>query len=99
MPEYAILLIGFLVVAALVHRIFRLRVYASVKQAIIVHGFGLIAGSLWDQYAIWRGMWVYNKYFLLGQWIGYMPLEDYLFVLIVPYVMFVAAAFVKKKIK
>ncbi|MCX6793767.1 MAG: lycopene cyclase domain-containing protein [Candidatus Gottesmanbacteria bacterium] len=99
MSEYVTMLVGLFVIATLVHHIFHLRVYASVKQAIIVHTFGLIVGIMWDQYAIWRGLWAYNKQFLLGSWIGYMPLEDYGFVLIVPYVMFVVAAFVKKKIK
>jgi len=45
----------------------------------------LTIAVMWDQFAIYRGHWSFNPKFLLGPKIGYMPIEEFLFVFVVGY--------------
>ncbi len=40
---------------------------------------------LWDNWFTWLGVWEFNPTFVLGIFIGYLPLEEYLFFLFVPF--------------
>lgn len=54
------------------------------------HGWGVVSlrqffviGVVWDSFTIWRGHWLFPAGKNLGIVIGNMPLEEYLFALIV----------------
>jgi len=61
---------------------FNLRLFHSIREALIVFGSLLVIGSIWDSFAIFRGYWIYDRTFLVGVTIGFMPLEEYLFMLV-----------------
>ncbi|MBU0978068.1 MAG: lycopene cyclase domain-containing protein [Nanoarchaeota archaeon] len=64
---------------------FHIHLYKSRKERIIIPVIFLIIGSIWDSFAIWRGHWTFQGPGLIGVTIGFMPFEEYLFALIVPY--------------
>ena len=47
--------------------------------------FFFLFGIVWDSLAILRGHWSFPVDKTLGITIGLMPLEEYLFILIIPY--------------
>ena len=53
----------------------------KITKAIPV---ALVLGILWDYIAIERGWWSYGKEFLLGPSILGIPIEDFLFFIVVP---------------
>jgi len=89
MPEYAIILSLFLGVAVFLKWRFKVRLFSSPYRALAFFSIVLILGIIPDQYAIWRGLWAYGDQFLLGSRIGYMPLEEYLFMAILTFFVLV----------
>jgi lycopene cyclase domain-containing protein len=43
-----------------------------------------ILGVVWDLFAVWRGWWAFpNAQYLTGFYILWLPIEEYLFILVV----------------
>jgi lycopene cyclase domain-containing protein len=59
----------------------------------------LIFGSVWDNFAVHKGHWFYPGKGLLGPFIFNIPIEDYIFIIVVTYIILVEYAFSKKFIK
>lgn len=64
---------------------FRVHLYHSRRQAIITTFVLFAVGTLWDLYALSRGHWQFPGPGLVGVHIGPLPLEEYLFMFIVPF--------------
>lgn len=83
--SYLNILLIFLLSAVFLEWKFRVRLYHSLKERIIiVMGFFVIFIA-WDYLATFLGHWAFLGDGLLGIYIGILPIEEYLFVLIVPY--------------
>lgn len=63
---------------------------------ILLYILTFIIGTAWDNYAVYNGHWTYSGKETLGIFIGYLPLEDYLFFLLVPYCILVGYKFFEK---
>ena len=87
--EYLIILICILVLAFLTHKLCKIKLFKSKLSAIAIFASTLIVGGVWDNYAVWRGHWFYPGKGTLGIFLGYLPLEDYLFIIIVTYAILV----------
>lgn len=83
--EYFIILMALLLITFFLERKYKIHLYNSLKQRLFTVTLFCVIGILWDSYAIWRGDWVFPEGKNLGIIIGFMPLEEYLFILIVPY--------------
>lgn len=97
--EYLIILLFFLITAALAEWKYHIHLYHSRKERLIVVLFFFITGALWDTYAIWRGHWSFPGEGLIGIKIGLMPLEEYLFMLIIPFWILTFYKILDKKVK
>ena len=64
---------------------FKLKLFGSVKEGLLVMGALFVIGCVWDNFAILRGYWAYKEEFFVGIKFGVMPLEEYLFVLVIPF--------------
>ncbi len=85
MPEYALILLLLLICTVYLHRRYHLKLFQSPQHLIISYAIILSFGILWDQYAISKGHWSFNQQYLLGPRIGFMPVEEYAFGIILPY--------------
>lgn len=97
--EYLIILILIFASSLSLNLFYGIRAYDSVKEGIIITLFFLIIGTLWDHFAIYRGHWIFPGTGLLGIKIGLMPLEEYLFTMIIPFWIITTYKFVKKIFK
>jgi lycopene cyclase domain-containing protein len=70
--------------------------FRSLKEALTVIGSLFIIGSVWDSFSIFRGYWVFNKDFFLGINVGLMPMEEYLFMLVIPFMTLVVYRIAKR---
>jgi len=68
-----------------------------VKEGLLLAILLLVIGGLWDTYAILRGYWSFREQFFIGINIGVMPLEEYLFMLIIPFLVLVLYRIVTRK--
>ncbi len=66
---------------------------------IVMYASVLVIGGIWDNYAVWRGHWFYPGVGTLNLFFGYIPLEDYLFIIVVTYAILVGYEYYKKHIK
>ena len=82
--EYLTILSVMLVVTFILEKSNHIHLYHSRKERFEIVGLFLLVGVIWDTFAIWRGHWIFPAG-NLGITIGLMPLEEYLFILIVPY--------------
>jgi len=83
--EYLIVLVLFFLITLLIKWKFKLKVYSSNRQALFATLLFLIIGVLADSFAVWRGYWVFYEPYVLGTYIGFLPLEEYVLFLVAPF--------------
>ena len=96
--EYLIILLFWLIVAAAIHYHYRLRLYKNVRQMVVTVGFYFIVGVAWDIIGASREHWTFGHENLIGIRLGVLPIEELLFMLIVPYGILVFYEFFGMKI-
>jgi lycopene cyclase domain-containing protein len=99
MFEYILILIILLIITIILEKAFHIRLYHNLKERLIVTGLFFIFGVLWDTFAIWRGHWLFPQGRNLGIVIGLMPLEEYLFILMLPYFILTVYKIIDSKFK
>lgn len=85
--------IGFFLISFAIHMFSGIKLFVSKKQMFLIYATTLIIGSIWDNYAVFRGHWFYPGDGTLGIFIGLIPLEDYIFMILVPYSLIVLYKF------
>ena len=98
MPEYFLILLSFLIITVFLHKKFKIKIYKSIKHLVITNLIFLVMGTVFDHFAIWRGHWSFGEKYLLGSKIGLMPIEEYGFILIMTYFIFVVYRILEKYI-
>jgi lycopene cyclase domain-containing protein len=89
MLEYLILMLVF-TLPFIMFALYKKRLYALCLAAIM----GLIIGVPWDLISAgYFHTWFWSRSTLLDVWIGPLPLEEYLFMVLVP-MMFLGAALI-----
>ncbi len=83
--EYLLILLVVLALSLLLEKKNHLHLYRNRKERLLLTGLFFLVGSIWDSYAVWRGHWLFPNNKTVGVTIGLLPLEEYLFFLIVPY--------------
>jgi lycopene cyclase domain-containing protein len=78
---------------------FKVRLFSSVKEALIFYTVVLFFGIIWDSFAIYRGHWTYPESGIAGIRVGLIPIEDYLFILVVSFAVLVVYKVLTKKEK
>ncbi len=83
--EYLTILIILLFITVILEKSNHIHLYHTRKERFEIMGLFFLVGVVWDTFAIWRGHWLFPMGKTLGIKIGLMPLEEYLFILIIPY--------------
>ncbi len=87
--EYLLLLVSILLICIIVNLKFKLHIFESSNQAVVVFVSLFVVGTVLDSFAVLRGYWSYNTSgnFFVGIKIGVLPLEEYFFMIVVPYMI------------
>jgi len=96
--EYLIVLIFIFLVCIAVKVRYGLRIFKSAKECVLVLGSLFVIGSGLDSFALLRGYWSLEAKFFVGIKIGVMPLEEYLFMLVIPILTLTVYRLVREKI-
>ncbi|NQV08400.1 lycopene cyclase domain-containing protein [Candidatus Woesearchaeota archaeon] len=83
--EYLIIEIILILITFLIHRHYKIKIFKSKKQMLFFWILVSIGGVIWDNYAVYRGHWLYPGKGTIGVNIGLIPLEDYIFMFLVGY--------------
>ena len=97
--EYLIVLLLLFASAMAMEWKFHVRLCHSRKERIIVSAVFFVMGVLWDNFAIFRGHWFFPGSGLIGITIGLMPLEEYIFMLILPFWILTVYKVLDKRIR
>ena len=73
-----------LVGTAPVEFVLRTRVYRRWRRLLTAIAPGLVLGLAWDFFAIHRGDWSFDGRYLIGARLADLPLEEFLFFLVIP---------------
>jgi lycopene cyclase domain-containing protein len=63
----------------------KIQLFKSTREALRFFLACLAIGVTWDSFAIFRGHWSFGEQFFTGIKLGLMPVEEYLFILIIPF--------------
>jgi len=83
--EYFLILLVLFFFALFIEKKNHIHLYKSRRERFEIVTFFFLFGVIWDSFAIFRGHWIFPIEKTLGITIGVMRLEEYLFVLIIPY--------------
>jgi lycopene cyclase domain-containing protein len=83
--EYLLILTFWFLAAFVLSLNQKIHLYKSRRERLEIVGFFFVVGVIWESFAIMRGHWIFPPEKTLGIKIGVMPLEEYLFILVVPY--------------
>ncbi|MDO8628142.1 MAG: lycopene cyclase domain-containing protein [Nanoarchaeota archaeon] len=97
--EYLLILVSIFIINILVEWKYHVHLYHSRKERVTIVLILFVSALLWDWYAIWRGHWVYPGNGLVGLFIARIPVEDFLFFLVVPQSVLVVYKLFDRKIK
>lgn len=64
---------------------YNIHLYGTRKERILITLIFFVIGVAWDSFSVMHKTWVFPGRGLVGIWIGVLPLEEYLFSLIVPF--------------
>lgn len=95
--EYLSILIAILLITIFVEYRYKIRLYHSRKERVFVTLNIFLFGMIWDYFATYRQHWVFPGDGLIGLRIFGLPVEEFLFFLIVPYAALVMYKFYDKK--
>jgi len=95
--EYLAILFSVFLISSSLKFKYKIQLFNSVKEGVLLAIALLVIGGLWDSYAILRGYWSFEEEFFIGVNIGVMPLEEYLFMLIIPFLVLVLYRIITKK--
>jgi lycopene cyclase domain-containing protein len=96
--EYLLVMISVFLICTAVKLRYRLQMFNSAKECVLVLGSLFVIGSCLDSFALLRGYWNFEEKFFVGIKIGVMPLEEYLFMLVIPFLTLTVYRLVKEKI-
>jgi len=82
---YLATLVAFFVFAIWLEWKYRFHLYQTRKERILITLIFFVIGVAWDSFATIHKTWIYPGNGLVGVWIGVLPIEEYLFSLIVPF--------------
>ena len=82
---YILILIGLLTVTAILQKKYKIHIYNTKLERLAIPLIFFMVGIIWDTIAVINGHWYFNEANLLGIEIGVLPIEEYLFFLIIPY--------------
>lgn len=85
MPEYFLILLALFLAGFILHRLFAVKLFRTTKHMIFTYSVSLVVGTIWDQFAIWRGHWSFGEQFLLDIKLGFMPIEEFFFIVVLTY--------------
>lgn len=75
-----------------------MRLYNSRRERLIIPLVFFVIAAVWDNFAVYRGHWSFEGAGLIGIKIGLIPLEEYLFFLIIPYFIITVYKVLKREI-
>ena len=82
---YIISVFILLIIGITLEFFFKEHLFHFLKARIMWALVFLVVGTIWDTYAIPNGHWVFTGKGILGVYIGVIPLEEFMWFLIVPY--------------
>ena len=95
--EYLILMISVFLACIAVKLGYKLQLFKSKKHAALTLGGLFVIGSALDTFALMRGYWSYQRQYFVGITIGVMPLEEYIFMLVIPFLTIVLYRLASKR--
>lgn len=83
--RYILILLVILLFAFFLHKKFKIKVFRNYKHWLYYSSLMFFLGLVWDYYSVSQGIWIFPIGNTLGVRIGVLPIEEYMFFLIVPY--------------
>jgi len=97
--EYFIILLIFLLFTLVLEKTQHIHLYHNRQERFEIILIFFVVGVIWDSFAVYRGHWIFPKNKTIGITLGLLPLEEYLFFLILPYFVLTVYKFIDSKFR
>jgi len=94
--EYLISLVLLLLIAVCLKFKYKISIFKSTKEIITFYSVIFVIGTIWDNFAVWRGHWFYPGKGIMGIFVGLIPIEDYVFAIVTSYIVLVLYKTIQK---
>ena len=94
--EYLISLVLLLLIAVCLKFKYKISVFNSTKEIVTFYSVIFVIGTIWDNFAVWRGHWFYPGKGIMGIFVGLIPIEDYIFAIVTSYTVLVLYKTIQK---
>ena len=98
-PTYLCELLFFSLIAFFLQKNYRLKLFRNQKHYLIFFFVIALIGWIWDYTSVWLHIWEFPMQGTIGIRIGILPIEEYLFFLVVPYFGIALYKTIEKKLK
>jgi len=95
--EYFSILLIVLLITLLFEKTQHIHLYRNIRERFEIIVIFFIVGAVWDSFAVYRGHWIFPAEKTMGLTIGFLPLEEYLFFLIIPYSILTVYKYIDSK--
>jgi lycopene cyclase domain-containing protein len=98
-PVYLLILSGLFLISFYFHKKFRLSLFKTYKHALVYFLIIFLSGLSWDYFSVSQEIWSFPIGGTIGLNIGILPIEEYLFFLVAPYLGLTIYKFLELKMK
>ena len=82
---YLAILVVFFACALWLEWKYNIHLYGTRRERILITVMFFVIGVAWDTFSVMEKTWIFPGNGLVEIWIGVLPLEEYLFSLVVPF--------------
>ncbi len=98
-PLYLSVLLGLFLLSFFLHKYFKLQLFKTKKHFVAYFLFIFFIGLVWDYFSVSQGLWMFPPHGTIGIAIGILPIEEFLFFLLAPYLGLTLYKLLEQKIK
>lgn len=78
---------------------YKVHLYRSQRERVLISLLFFVVGVCWDSFAVFQRHWIFPGDGLIGIKIGLLPIEEFLFFLIMPFWTLTVYKILDRKIK
>jgi lycopene cyclase domain-containing protein len=97
--EYLLILFLFFISGLAIEWKFKIHLYHTRRERIFMTLLFFVVGIAWDSFAVWRQHWAFLGHGLSGLYVGNLPIEEYVFSLVIPFWIITIYKLLDKKIR
>ncbi len=87
--DYLITLCIMAAISLLIYIRYEVELFKNIKHTFAIFGIFIVVGYVWDTFGVRRRFWTYPDGHNIGLMVGGLPVEEYMFYIVIPFFIIV----------